>query len=370
MHQLGRLAMKWLAVWWRRPDHFDWLTGYLQAHGLSTPTRRVLAGVAASLALWPANVLWGVTPFFPRLALAASVLAGVIGLGMAVLWLSRWPTRRQSIFFAMTGSASIVIGCVSQTQPVVALMACSALAISGGYLAFFHSARYIVGNFLLAGAAGAVEVVRLIAVGETTLAFTAYFLVLELNMVVPFAIHIIIRALGVDLLSADRDPLTGLLNRRACDRAIIGRMLAGRDHMFLAVAMVDLDHFKAVNDSRGHAAGDEALVAAARALTAVCQDSAVVGRVGGEEFLIADVVATQRPQGWGHKFCNAVAAIPASVTASVGTATLALGSVGCDDAERALRQLIVEADTAMYEAKRCGGNQARHHGSRMPATTS
>src|SRR5262245_11422730 len=181
MHQLGRLAMDWLAAWWRRPDHFDWLTGYLQAHGLSANTRRVLAGVSASLALWPANVLWGATPFFPDLTLAASVLAGLIGLGMAVLWLSRWPTRRQSIFFAMTGSASVVIGGLSQTQPVAALMACSGLAISGGYLAFFHSARYIAGNFLLAGAVGAVEVARLIAAGETTLAFTAYLLLLELN---------------------------------------------------------------------------------------------------------------------------------------------------------------------------------------------
>jgi diguanylate cyclase (GGDEF)-like protein len=362
--------MNWLAASWRRPDHFDWLTGYLQAHGLSTPTRRIMAGVSASLALWPVNVLWGVTPFFPVLSLAASVVSGLIGLVMAALWLTRWPTRRQSIFFAMTGSASIVIGCVTQTQPIVALMACSALAVSGGYLAFFHTARYMVVNFLLAGAAGAVEVARMVAVGETTLAFTGYFLVLELNVVVPFAIHIVVRALGVDLLRADRDPLTGLLNRRAWDRAIIGRMLAGHDHMYLAVAMVDLDHFKAVNDSRGHAAGDEALVAAARALTAVCQETAVVGRVGGEEFLIADVVATQRPHGWGHKFCHAVAAIPASVTASVGTATLALRSVGCDDVEQALRQLVADADTAMYEAKRCGGNQARHHRSPTPATMS
>ncbi|OBI67819.1 diguanylate cyclase [Mycobacterium sp. E796] len=362
--------MSWLAASWRRPDHFDWLTGYLQAHGLSTPTRRLMAGVSASLALWPANVLLGVTPFFPGLTLAVSVLAGLMGLVMAALWLTRWPTRRQSIFFAMTGSASIVIGCVTQTRPMVALMACSALAVSGGYLAFFHTARYMVVNFLLAGAAGGVEVARLVMAGETTLALTGYFLVLELNVIVPFAIHIVVRALGVDLLRADRDPLTGLLNRRACDRAIIGRMLAGHDHMFLAVAMVDLDRFKAVNDSRGHAAGDEALVAAARAITAVCRESAVVGRVGGEEFLIADVVATQRPRGWGHKFCKAVEAIPASVTASVGTATLPLRSVGCDDVEQALRQLVADADTAMYEAKRCGGNQARHHRSPAPATMS
>lgn len=362
--------MRWLAAWWRQPDHFDWLTGYLQAHGLSANTRRVLAVVSASLALWPVNVLWGQTPFYPRVALTVSVLAGLVGLGMAMVWLSRWPTRRQSIVFAMTGSASVAAGCLWQTEPIVALMACSALAVPGGYVAFFHTGRYMALNFCLAGAVGALEVVRLIFAGEATLAFTGYFLVLELNVIVPFAIQIVIRALGVDLLRANRDPLTGLLNRRACDRAIIGRMLAGGDHMFLAVAMVDLDRFKAVNDSQGHAAGDKALVAAARALTAACLDTAVIGRVGGEEFLIADVVTTQPPHGWGHRLCHAVAAIPAAVTASVGTATLPLRSVGCDDAERAFRQLVADADAAMYEAKRCGGNQARHHRAPAAASTS
>jgi diguanylate cyclase (GGDEF)-like protein len=360
--------MRWLAAWWRQPDHFDWLTGYLQAHGLSKNTRRVLAGLSASLTLSPATVLCGPPPFHPRIALAVSMLAGLIGLVMAALWLSRWLTRRQSIFFAMTSSATVAATCLWQPQPIIALMACSALAVTGGYFALFHTARYMAMNFGLAGTVGAVEAARLIAAGETTMAFASYFLVVELNVIVPFAIQIVVRALSVDLLRANRDPLTGLLNRRACDRAIIGRMLSG-DHMFLAVAMIDLDRFKHINDSQGHAAGDEALVAAARALTAACRDSAVIGRIGGEEFLIADFVATQRPHGWGPKLCNAVAGIPASVTASVGTATLALRSVDCDHAERALRQLVADADNAMYEAKRCGGNQARHHQARTATPT-
>lgn len=90
--------MKWLAVWWGQDDHFDWLTGYLQAHGLSTYTRRILAVVAASLVLVPVNVWWGPEPLFPHVALTVSVVAAVIGVAMAVLWLSGWPTRRQSIF--------------------------------------------------------------------------------------------------------------------------------------------------------------------------------------------------------------------------------------------------------------------------------
>nr|WP_245843145.1 GGDEF domain-containing protein [Mycolicibacterium vulneris] len=213
----------------------------------------------------------------------------------------------------------------------------------------------------MACAIAAWQSVRLAATGQAVLAFTGYFLVLELNVVVPLAIQVVVRALWLDLLRANRDPLTGLLNRRACDRAIVGRMLAGAHHMHLAVAMVDLDRFKELNDTRGHAAGDEALIAVAGTLTTACGETSVVGRVGGEEFLVADIVTTEQLLSWGRQLCDAVAAVNAAVTASVGIATLALGSVVSEYAEHAFHQLVAHADTAMYEAKRCGGNRTRHH---------
>src|ERR1700704_3132795 len=110
--------MKWLAAWWVQADHFDWLTGYLQAHGLSSNTRRIMAGGAASLVLVPANVWLGPARVSPTVALAFSVLAAVTGLGMAMLWLRGWPTRHQSIFFILTGSVTIAAGCLWQTQPL------------------------------------------------------------------------------------------------------------------------------------------------------------------------------------------------------------------------------------------------------------
>lgn len=353
--------MKWLAGWWGQADHFDWLTGYLQSHGLSSNTRRIMAGVATSLVLVPANVWLGPAPVYPTVVLAFSVLAAVMGLGMAMLWLRGWPTRRQSIFFILTGSVTIAAGCLWQTQPLVGLMACSALAVPGGYIAFFHTAKYMALNFWLASLIGAWQAARLAAAGQPMLAFTGYFLVLELNVIVPLAIQIVVRALWLDLSRANRDPLTGLLNRRACDRAVVGRMLVGANHMFLAVAMVDLDRFKKLNDTLGHAAGDEALIAVAGALTAACGETAVVGRVGGEEFLIADIMTTQKLSGWGRHFCEAVAAIKHPVTASVGIASLALRSTDTEHVDEAFHQLIAHADSAMYEAKRCGGNQTRRH---------
>ncbi|MEE6136393.1 GGDEF domain-containing protein [Mycobacterium sp. 050128] len=353
--------MAWLATWWGQDHHFDWLTGYLQAHGLGSSTRKLLAGVAASLVLVPANVWLDPTLPLRPVALAYSVLAAVAGLRMAVLWLRGWPTRRQSLFFILTGSVIIGLGCLWQPQPLVGLMACSAMAVTGGYLAFFHTAKYMTLNFGLACAIAIVQAARLAAAGQPMLAFTGCFLVLELNAVVPLAIQIVVRALWVDLLRANRDPLTGLLNRRACDRAIVGRMLVGANHMFLMVAMIDLDRFKSLNDTHGHAAGDAALVAVAGALSAACSDTAIVGRVGGEEFLIAEIVTPEQRPGWGLDLCDAVAAVNASVTASVGIAAMALRGMVTDHADEAFRQVVAHADNAMYEAKRRGGNQTRHH---------
>ncbi|WAC91852.1 sensor domain-containing diguanylate cyclase [Mycobacterium sp. Aquia_213] len=353
--------MGWLAAWWRQADHFDWLTGYLQAHGLGVNTRRLMAGVAASLVLVPANEWVGPAPAYRPAALAYSVLAAAIGISMAVLWLRGWPTRRQSLFFILTGSVIIAIGCVWQPEPLVALMACSALAVPGGYIAFFHTAKYMALNFWLAIAIAAWQAALVAGTGQVVLAFSGFFLVMELNVIVPCAIQIVVRALGLDLLRANCDPLTGLLNRRACDRAVVGRMLVSSAHMSLVVAILDLDRFKMLNDTHGHAAGDQALVAVAGALNAACGDTAVVGRVGGEEFLVADIVTAEQKPDWGRHLCDAVAATSAPVTASVGIATLALRNIASHHAHQAFRQLVADADNAMYEAKRCGGNQTRRH---------
>ena len=72
------------------------------------------------------------------------------------------------------------------------------------------------------------------------------------------------------------------------------------------------------------------------------------------------MTAEQKP-GWGRQLCDAVAAINAPVTASVGIATLALRTTAADHADHAFHRLVAHADNAMYEAKRCGGNQTRHH---------
>ncbi|KAF1066315.1 MAG: Diguanylate cyclase DosC [Pseudomonas citronellolis] len=160
------------------------------------------------------------------------------------------------------------------------------------------------------------------------------------------------------ILSALRDPLTGTGNRVAMEQALSRDVeLARRSLMPLSVLMVDLDHFKRVNDDFGHAFGDEALRSVAQALKASLRNVDMVFRYGGEEFLVllsntAGVPASQVGERLRHAvqdldFRVEGQAVPLSI--SLGCATLASG----ESAEDLLRR----ADSALYAAKRDGRNR-------------
>ena len=86
---------------------------------------------------------------------------------------------------------------------------------------------------------------------------------------------------------ADHDPLTGLLNRRGIDRALAQHVARGRRYGAEgALLVLDLDGFKAVNDSLGHAAGDELIVTCAAALQNRLRETDILGRLGGDEFAV------------------------------------------------------------------------------------
>jgi diguanylate cyclase (GGDEF)-like protein len=208
-----------------------------------------------------------------------------------------------------------------------------------------------------------VAAIRLAASGEVLLAVSAYILVVGLNLAVPLAIQIVVHALGIDLLESDRDPLTGLLNRRAIEHAVVGMLISRRDaDSCLAAAVIDLDQFKAINDTKGHAVGDATLRAVGEALRDNCGRAAVIGRIGGEEFIVADIATAANARAMGERLRVAIASAPLPVTASIGTAIVALCGVDSADFTELYNQLVAEADTAMYTAKRAGGNQVHHRG--------
>ena len=85
----------------------------------------------------------------------------------------------------------------------------------------------------------------------------------------------------------NQDPLTGLMNRRAFSAIMDTAMsFSRRSHLPLALAMMDLDHFKFVNDTYGHIVGDELLTATAKVLRSCCRLEDSVCRFGGEEFIV------------------------------------------------------------------------------------
>jgi diguanylate cyclase (GGDEF)-like protein len=160
--------------------------------------------------------------------------------------------------------------------------------------------------------------------------------------------------------SARREPLTGLLNRRAFHEIGHGEVLrASRYHHPVAVVFIDLDRFKQLNDSRGHEAGDRALCAVGQALIRALRRTDSVARLGGDEFgIILPEIDRIGVAATGEKLAADIAIALsgfAPVSASIGVAWFE--HVGVD-----FETLIREADLLMYAIKRGsqGGLKIRH----------
>jgi diguanylate cyclase (GGDEF)-like protein/PAS domain S-box-containing protein len=149
---------------------------------------------------------------------------------------------------------------------------------------------------------------------------------------------------------ASTDRLTGLSTRRAWDMAVTERMRRRGDRaVSFAVALIDLDGLKEINDTHGHDAGDDALAATAAALRAALRDGDLVARLGGDEFAILVPHATlEATRALTERI---LAALPKPLTASAGVAVWD-GSESAIDLQR-------RADKAMYAAKRGGKGHAR-----------
>jgi diguanylate cyclase (GGDEF)-like protein len=159
---------------------------------------------------------------------------------------------------------------------------------------------------------------------------------------------------------ATHDALTGLPNRTLIlDRVEQLMLHARRNHTPLAALFVDLDNFKAINDSFGHAAGDELLRAVAQRLTAVVRESDAVGRLGGDEFVViaGELSLGSGPQLIAERLLEALAQ-PFKLEAAGETQLKVTASIGIASGDRTCAgDLLRDADIAMYQAKWDG-----HHG--------
>ena len=157
---------------------------------------------------------------------------------------------------------------------------------------------------------------------------------------------------------AESDFLTGLLNRETVFREIAEAIDSAQTHKSsIHVLMVDLDHFKTINDTHGHPVGDEVLKHAADAISQATRANDTVGRYGGEEFIVClKGVSAKTAKTVAERIRKRIADTAIQIDQETITLTASLGIAHFHDGDD-LKSLIHQADLALYKAKNGGRNR-------------
>ncbi|CUX10374.1 GGDEF domain-containing protein [Agrobacterium fabrum] len=310
----------------------------------------------------------------PALWELGSVLFGIAGyaliwLGLKTLSDGRFVNRKTILFTCLV--AMLAIGVALQVAGNNAFRAalfngCAALAYLGGACVLFARWRKepLLSRLALGAITGVSGLISL-AVMKSVLfpgyasinLVTAFFFIIMLN----FAISLFVMMLVAErserklLVLANTDPLTGVKNRRF----FFQTMPAAPDPADAAM-LLDIDHFKSINDRFGHAVGDSVLQEVARRIGGSIRGGDVLARYGGEEFIIfLPGAGVDKACMIGERIRDAVAinevdcgGLRVGVTISIGVATT--GDMRCD-----LQMLAEKADRALYRAKTEGRNCVR-----------
>jgi len=165
--------------------------------------------------------------------------------------------------------------------------------------------------------------------------------------------------------AATRDEKTGLFNTTGWHRLAVHELArAERANSQVGVLMVDLDHFKRVNDTYGHLAGDVVLKAVAVAISAEVRDYDAVGRFGGEEFVVLVSASDERDVfAVAERIRHAVARLEIGVSlgetgpTKIAGLSASIGIATYPEAGTVLQKVLHAADTALYQAKNTGRNK-------------
>jgi diguanylate cyclase (GGDEF)-like protein len=154
------------------------------------------------------------------------------------------------------------------------------------------------------------------------------------------------------------DGMTGLYNRNhffAEARRVLG--IAQRHRRPAAVIMLDVDHFKRINDTHGHPVGDEVIKVVATRLRESTRDGDVVGRYGGEEFALVTPETGAGAIRLAERLRAAICDRPVQTEAGALTVTISVGVAHVEGGEQDLTDLLAHADAALYTAKQNGRNR-------------
>jgi diguanylate cyclase (GGDEF)-like protein len=325
--------------------HVHWLLGFALANLLLllAPALELLAQarlIGARLPLRAAFALAGLTTAlalagFAMGAPAARALGQMSAIGALELGLSAWLLGRHAL---ATGSSGAMVG-----------------ALSAGLLAATCLLRML--GFMLAGPA-------LAGLPQAPVGGMLIVVVVIASSSIGFFVMLHERQRHDSVEVLQRDGLTGVLTRSAFferAQALHARAHAGTD----ALVMLDIDHFKRINDAHGHAAGDVTLAVAARAITAAVRPGDLVGRYGGEEFCLllpdcggaeAAALAERLVSDARHQRVRLPDGTVLGYTLSAGHALCAPAAWGNREP---LTQAIERADRALFLAKRQGRDRAQ-----------
>lgn len=177
----------------------------------------------------------------------------------------------------------------------------------------------------------------------------------------PSVLWMLTRQLDAELIRyASQDPLTGVANRRVMWERGQHRIAdLKRSKAALAVLMIDVDHFKSINDRWGHDGGDQILVSIAKILKSNIREEDLLARVGGEEFMVllrnADENAVEEA---AERLRKAVDSEAVFLPSGDGWhCTVSIGYCVATCAEASWKDVVVTADQALYAAKRAGRNR-------------
>ena len=352
---------EYLLTWWRQPFEFDWtarllrVNGVLWVHQVFIGSFSVMYGVTALL-----TVAGGLLDGGPAGGRVVVVLIAVSSAVVGVVWIvGPWPSERMSAAFAIYADLSVFVVIFCCASAFTAMPGLALLAANGIYIVLLHGPRALMWHLSFTVAAFAwFYGLAVFQDGAAVAVITVRLLVLLPTVVgVPVIVQSYLLTLRMGAVDALIDPLTRLLNRRGLD--VDGEDLVSHGGGQVGVLAVDIDKFKAINDSHGHDVGDRVLVAVANAVRDAVSNAgvrSVIARTGGEEFAVVIDAGPDAVRRVAELVHRAVAQCDAAVvpTVSIGAVTAVNHP---DQARVAVRALIERADSAMYRAKNAGGNQ-------------
>lgn len=344
-----------LRQWWQQRDDYQWRIEFLRSRGLLPILRWMIAGIGTVMGL-----LGALNVFAPPVNDTVLIRVGWAAVAVgSLVWSARWvllpwPSARASAVLVVCVDVLMTLSALLFGDANLAMSGIPILLCAGGYVVFFHGPKLHLAHIVWCTASViGIAVWMVLSTPELGLQVAASRAVIALAVTVCIlpALQFGFWLLQGSSIQSLTDPLTELTNRRGLDIAV-RRLVAGAPaDTDLCALLIDVDGFKWVNDTLGHAVGDEVLIRTARRIRAGVRPDAVVVRWGGEEFLVVD----RMPAGAATDVAEAVrAAVSAPADPAV---TVSIGVAVCVDPDSGLDDVITAADRAMYEAKSLGGDR-------------